>query len=142
MGLRGSSFRRRPRLLRAEINVTPMVDVMLVLLVIFMVSTPLMHHGVPVNLPSSTSPPLQEKEEPVVVTLNDQKKLFVGDTPLTEQTLPAELRKMTRGQQDPRIYLRADTHLSYGDVMQAMHLIQEAGYSKIALVNENRLKKR
>jgi biopolymer transport protein TolR len=136
-----SSSRRRAFVPQAEINVTPMVDVMLVLLVIFMVTAPLMNHGVPVDLPSSASPPLQDKQEPCILTLTREGGIFVGQTSIPPHDLPDHLRRLTGGNPETRIYLRADTGLSYGQVMDTMGRIQQAGYGKVALLSEPRSSK-
>jgi len=120
----------------AEINVTPMVDVMLVLLVIFMVSAPLMHTGVPVDLPVGAGPTLQEKEEPLTLTLTTEGTLLLDEkTPVSLAQLPDILKLRTQGRTESRIYLRADKNLPYGEVMGVMDALQQAGYGKVALIS-------
>lgn len=122
----------------SEINVTPMVDVMLVLLVIFMVSAPLMNRGVPVDLPSHAAPTLQEKETPLIITLTLQHQLFLGEEAITLPTLITTLQEASKGNFETRIYLRADQGLPYGEVMETMGKIREAGFLKIALVSDSK----
>ncbi len=131
---RSRGLRSRPPM--SEINVTPMVDVMLVLLVIFMISAPLMNSGVPVDLPSHTAPSLQEKEEPITLTLTKKKELFLGNDLLSLEGLTDALHQATHENMQARIYLRADQSLSYGVVMSLMDSVRKAGYTKVALVSE------
>ncbi len=123
---------------QADINVTPLVDVMLVLLVIFMVAAPIMQQGVEVNLPKATTAPLAGNSEQVVVSIDKAGKIFLGagnEVPL--ETLPAKVGAImkTRAEQDQRIYIKADTSISYGDIMSVMSKIHEAGISQIGLVS-------
>lgn len=120
----------------AEINVTPMVDVMLVLLVIFMISAPLMTAGVPVDLPSSAAPVLQEKTEPLILSLDKEGRLFIQETETSLDVLAPRLTAITGANPEARIYIRADRALPYGQVMEVMGLVSQAGYPKVALVSE------
>jgi TonB system transport protein ExbD (group 1) len=122
-----------------EINVTPFIDVMLVLLIIFMVAAPLATVDVAVDLPSSTVQPQQRPDKPIYLTLKADSSLAVGDTPVSRDALPAALADATKGNKDERIYLRGDKAVAYGEVMQVMNDLRSAGYLKVALVGlENR----
>ncbi|MEQ1547649.1 MAG: protein TolR [Chakrabartia sp.] len=120
----------------AEINVTPMVDVMLVLLIIFMVTAPLLVAGVPVNLPDSRAKALDQGDKPVQISLDAQGKLFLDDEHIMSAQLPARLSSLAtdEGAQGPQIYLRADTKLDYGKVMAVMGELNRAGLNRVALV--------
>lgn len=117
-----------------EINVTPFIDVMLVLLIIFMVAAPLATVDVNVDLPASTSTPAERPPEPVYVTLKDDLTLNLGNNPVAREALAADLDRMTEGKKDTRIFLRADKAVDYGQFMEIMNLLRDAGYLKIALV--------
>mgnify|MGYP003516413967 CR=1 FL=1 len=131
---RGRGNRRAPM---AEINVTPMVDVMLVLLIIFMVTAPLMMAGVPVNLPDSNAKALEQQQEPVQISLDSKGQIFIGETQIDMATLPYHLSKISggAGADAPQVYLRADTSLDYGQVMRVMGELNRAGLNKVALVS-------
>jgi biopolymer transport protein TolR len=128
---RGHGRRRAPM---AEINVTPLVDVMLVLLIIFMVTAPLLVAGVPVNLPDSRAKPLEQKQKPVQISLDTSGKIFVDDVETPLPGLPTKLASLPHGDDAPQIYLRADRSLDYGRVMQVMGELNRAGLNKVALV--------
>ena len=135
------SERRGRRAPMAEINVTPMVDVMLVLLIIFMVTAPLLTAGVQVDLPDSKAAALEQDQEPVSISLDASGALFVDDTPVAAEALPARLQQIaasSRQEGGPRIYLRADRGLDYGRVMQLMGEINRAGLRRVALVSTAR----
>jgi biopolymer transport protein TolR len=138
MGPMLGSNRRGRRTPMAEINVTPMVDVMLVLLIIFMVTAPLLVAGVPVDLPETKAGALDQEQKPVQISLEATGALFIDDAPVEPADLPARLAVIaTRGGEEggPRIYLRADRGLDYGRVMQVMGEINNAGLRKVALVS-------
>jgi biopolymer transport protein ExbD len=116
-----------------DINVTPFIDVMLVLLIIFMVVAPLATVNVPVDLPVSSAEPASDTQ-PVFVTLQPDHVISVGDTPLKDAELGAALDAATRGRKDTRIFVRADRRIDYGDVMGLMDQLRKAGYLKVALV--------
>jgi biopolymer transport protein TolR len=128
---RGHGRRRAPM---AEINVTPLVDVMLVLLIIFMVTAPLLVAGVPVNLPDSRAKPLEQQQKPVQISLDTSGKVFVDDVEVPLPGLPDKLASLPKGEDAPQIYLRADRSLDYGRVMQVMGELNRAGLNKVALV--------
>jgi biopolymer transport protein TolR len=136
MGPLPSSRSRHRRAPMAEINITPMVDVMLVLLIIFMVTAPLLTAGVPVNLPDSRAKALEVEKEPVQISLDSDGKLFIGDLEVPAIDLPARLAGIAAKGIDepPQIYLRADTRLDYGRVMEVMGELNRAGLNRVALV--------
>jgi biopolymer transport protein TolR len=131
----GQRTRRAPM---AEINVTPMVDVMLVLLIIFMVTAPLLVAGVPVDLPDSKAGALDQEQKPVQISLDPSGAIFVDDTAVDPAALGARLAQIaaaSREEGGPRIFLRADRSLDYGRVMGVMGEINAAGLRKVALVS-------
>jgi biopolymer transport protein TolR len=130
--------RRARRTPMAEINVTPMVDVMLVLLIIFMVTAPLLVAGVPVDLPDSKAGALDQEVKPVQVSIDPTGAIFIDEVALAPGELPGRLRDIAASSSEeggPRIFLRADRGLDYGRVMQVMGEINAAGLRKVALVS-------
>lgn len=117
-----------------EINVTPFIDVMLVLLIIFMVAAPLSTVDVNVDLPASTAKPAERPDEPVYVTLKEDMSLALGNEDVAREALGSSLDRLTEGNKDARIFLRADKTVDYGQFMEVMNLLRDAGYLKIALV--------
>ncbi len=117
-----------------EINVTPFIDVMLVLLIIFMVAAPLSTVDVNVDLPASTAKPAERPDEPIYVTLKEDMSLSLGNDTVTREALGAALDRISEGNKDARIFLRADKTVDYGKFMEVMNLLRDAGYLKIALV--------
>ena len=132
----GSKRRGQRRKFRpvAEINVTPMVDVMLVLLIIFMVTAPLLTVGIPVNLPQTKAEPLSNPDEPIVVTINDKGEIYLQETTIADDALVARLEAITENKPDTKIFVRGDKKIDYGRVMQVMGLIKSAGFTQVALV--------
>jgi biopolymer transport protein TolR len=128
--------RRRP--VMSEINVTPFVDVMLVLLIIFMVSAPLLTVGVPLELPQSQAKSLEQDREPLTVSVNLKGQVFLQNSEITVEELVAKLNAITqvRGGLDERIYVRGDRKVDYGTVMRVMGRLSQAGYKRVALVTE------
>ena len=128
--------RRRP--VMAEINVTPMVDVMLVLLIIFMVSAPLLTVGVPVDLPQTQAKSLDQDKEPLAVSVDEKGKVFLQNTEITPDELVAKLKAITEARNgfDERIYVRGDKKVDYGTVMKVMARLSAAGFKRVALVTE------
>lgn len=122
----------------SEINVTPLVDVMLVLLIVFMVSAPMMTVAVKVDLPTNNAKPLVQKKPPVTVSMNGEGKVFIGEKEVGVDGLIPALRSATQGDMESRISVRAEKTLSYGRVIETMGLISDAGFSKVALVSEPR----
>ena len=130
--------RRRRRAVMSEINVTPFVDVMLVLLIVFMVSAPLLTVGVPLDLPQSQAKSLDQDREPLTVSVNVQGQVFLQDSEIKIDDLVAKLKAITdaRGGADERIYVRGDKKVDYGKMMQVMGRLSAAGYHRVALVTE------
>jgi biopolymer transport protein TolR len=120
----------------AEINVTPMVDVMLVLLIIFMVTAPLMTSGVPVDLPKVSAQPVNSDSEPLTVSVNAEGKIFLQDQPVELAELVAKLQAIAQSNQDRRIFVRGDKALAYGRIMEVMGTIHQGGFTKVALLAE------
>ena len=117
-----------------EINVTPFIDVMLVLLIIFMVAAPLATVDIVVNLPSSTAQAQPRPDKPLFLTVKSDLSLSLGDQPVAREALRGTLDRATNGDKDMRIFLRADKVVSYGELMEVMNLLRTAGYFKVALV--------
>ena len=138
-GIASSGHRRRRRHgVMSEINVTPMVDVMLVVLIIFMVSAPLLTVGVPIDLPQSQAKSLDQDKQPLTVSVNLQGEVFLQDTKIPVDELVPKLRAVTesRGGMDERIYVRGDRKVDYGTVMRVMGRLSSAGFRRVALVTE------
>lgn len=132
---RARTSRRHVRLV-AEINVTPFVDVMLVLLVIFMVTAPLMTSAVEVDLPKTQAAQATGQDEPLIVSLNAAGKIFLQETEMEPGALVPRLQAITQNKPEQRIFVRADKSLPYGQVMEVMGTLSAAGFSKVALVSE------
>ena len=132
---RGRRSGRRAALM-AEINVTPMVDVMLVLLIIFMVAAPMLTVGVPIDLPQSGAPPLNEEREPLTVSVNTNGEIFLQDTKVKLEEIVPRLNAITKQGYDERIFVRGDRNVNYGQVMRVMGTISAAGFKRVALVTE------
>lgn len=118
----------------AEINVTPFVDVMLVLLVIFMITAPMLTVGVPVELPRTPAPAIPDSRTPVEITVQKTGKVFVQEKEVPLDNLVALLTAITEGNAEARIYIRGDAGLSYGQMMQVMGRVTDAGFKKVGLV--------
>jgi biopolymer transport protein TolR len=127
--------RRKARLV-SEINVTPFVDVMLVLLVIFMVTAPLLSAAVQVDLPRTQAAQSTGQDEPLVITINSEGKTFLQETELTMEALVARLRAILQNKAEQRIFVRGDKTLAYGKIMEVMGALSAAGFQKVALVAE------
>jgi biopolymer transport protein TolR len=138
MGTSPSARRGVKRAPMAEINVTPLVDVMLVLLIIFMVTAPLLVTGVPVKLPDSRAKGLDTDQKPTVLSIAADGRLYMNEEEVSETDLPAKLESFAAshpGMDPPQIFLRADTNLDYGQVMRVMGELNHAGLNKVALVS-------
>jgi len=120
----------------ADINMTPFIDVMLVLLIIFMVAAPLLTTGVSVDLPQTSASALNIDRKPIAVSLNEQGQLFVMDDPIADADLPAKLQAVSQNDVEQRIYVRASKVVPYGRVAQIMAAVTSAGFKKVALVTE------
>jgi biopolymer transport protein TolR len=120
----------------SEINVTPLVDVMLVLLVVFMVTAPLLTVGVPVDLPQTAAPPINEPKEPTVISVNKDGAIFIQETSIPIDTLVGRLQAITGANPDAVLYVRGDKDINYGRVLEVMSLISNAGFRKVSLVAE------
>lgn len=118
----------------SQINVTPLVDVMLVLLVIFMVTAPIIQQGVQVNLPQAKAGAIPGKEEQLVVTITRNGRIYLNDNPMTLAELGVKLRAIRQLQQDKEVYLRADQDVRYGVVMRTIAEIKQAGIEKLGMV--------
>ena len=145
MGISGTSAvesgrrHRRRRAVMSEINVTPMVDVMLVLLIIFMISAPLLTVGVPIDLPQSQAKSLDQDKEPLTISLNGDGKVFLQNTEIGVEELVAKLKAISDAKGtgfEERIYVRGDRRVDYGTVMKVMGRISGAGFHRVALVTE------
>jgi biopolymer transport protein TolR len=130
---RASAGRYRPM---SEINVTPLVDVMLVLLVVFMVTAPLLTVGVPVELPQTQAPPINEQKEPLVITVNRDGVIFIQETTVPIESLIVRLQSITGSNPDAVLYVRGDKEINYGRVLEVMSLVSAAGFRKVSLVAE------
>jgi biopolymer transport protein TolR len=133
-----SSRRARRRSARpmSEINVTPMVDVMLVLLIIFMVTAPLLTVGVPIELPKSEAKQLEGDKEPLTITVDPEGKIFLQDTELQIDEIAPKLAAIAKNGYDERIFVRGDRRVNYGVVMRVMGTISAAGFRRIALISD------
>lgn len=123
----------------SEINVTPLVDVMLVLLIIFMVTAPLITQGVPVDLPSSAAQPLDGDEKKLVLTITSKKQIFIGtnkESPIGIESLEEKLKTNARLQEEKELYLHADRSLDYGFVVDVMAKIKRSGVTKLGMVTD------
>ena len=129
---------RGRRKVMSEINVTPMVDVMLVLLIIFMVSAPLLTVGVPIDLPQSQATSLDQDKEPLTVSVNDKGQVFLQNSEIKVEELVAKLQAVAqaRGGTEARVYVRGDKKVDYGTVMRVMGRLSAAGFRRVALVTE------
>ena len=134
----GGRRRRRRSAPMAEINVTPMVDVMLVLLIIFMVSAPLLTVGVPLDLPQTQAKSLEQDKTPLQLSVDTKGRVFINDTEVAMQELIPKLKAITdaRGGLDERIFMRADKKADYGTVARVMGQLSGAGFKRLALVTE------
>ena len=139
IGIASSGHRRRRRhAVMSEINVTPMVDVMLVLLIIFMVSAPLLTVGVPIDLPQSQAKSLDQDKEPLTISVNEKGQVFLQNAEIGVDELVPKLKAVSeaRGGLDERIYVRGDRKVDYGTVMKVMGRLSAAGFHRVALVTE------
>jgi len=120
----------------SEINVTPFVDVMLVLLIVFMVTAPLLTVGVPVDLPKTRAAQLTDQVEPLVITVRSDGSIYLQETQIERESLVAKLAAITGEKPDTRIFVRGDKAIAYGEVMSVMGMVSAAGFTKVALLAE------
>ena len=132
-GAFGSRPRRAPM---SEINVTPLVDVMLVLLIVFMVTAPLLTVGVPVDLPKTAANRVLGQDEPLVISVNKMGGLFLQDTEIKLDQLVPRLTAITQNRKGARIFLRGDKNIAYGQVMSVMGALNQAGFNRVALITQ------
>ncbi|WP_395477178.1 protein TolR [Rickettsia endosymbiont of Pantilius tunicatus] len=129
------SNRKSKRAVVSEINVTPLVDVMLVLLIIFMITSPMLVSGVNVDLPETNLSPILGQDEPLVVTINNKGEVFLLETPIERKHLTDKLVNITKEKKDARIFVRGDKNVSYGEVVEIVSEIHAAGFSRVALIS-------
>ena len=137
----GRRRRRRHHSAIAEINMTPFIDVMLVLLIVFMVAAPLLTSGVPLDLPQTGAKPLNVDKQPVTISIDDKGQVFLMDKPVEDASLLETLKAIASSGPDERIYVRGSKVVGYGRVAQVMSMITAAGYKRVALVTEPDFKK-
>ena len=126
----------------SEINVTPFVDVMLVLLIVFMVTAPLLTVGVPVELPKTEAREITQQTEPLVISIDALGKVFIQDTEVGMGQLVPRLKAISKAKQNNKIFIRGDTSISYGQVLELMALITSSGFDQVALVSDKRISRR
>jgi biopolymer transport protein TolR len=122
----------------SDINVTPMVDVMLVLLIIFMVAAPLLTSGVPIDLPQTTAKAMSIESKPITVTVRPDGTMFLGEDQIDPATLQASVNAMAEGNLEQRLYIRGDATADYGLIMDVMGTLSGAGYAHIGLITEQK----
>jgi len=122
--------------LMSDINVTPLVDVMLVLLIIFMVTAPMMMQGINVSLPKTTSKPLPAEKEHLIITVDRSQQIYINDYKVALEGLQTKLKKIYEGRSDEKVYLRADKGVPYGVVVRVMSEVKNAGVEKLGMVTE------
>lgn len=135
-GFQGLGVRSRRRRPMSEINVTPFVDVMLVLLIVFMITAPLLTVGVPVELPKTEAAVINDSDEPLVITINRNGEVFIQEMETPIENLVPRLQAITGINPDIRIYVRGDQAIQYGRVMEVMGRVSLAGYKKVSLLAE------
>jgi biopolymer transport protein TolR len=128
--------KRRGGRLMSEINVTPMVDVMLVLLIIFMITSPMLVAGVEVDLPETNSAAVSGQFKPLVITINKQGKVFIIETETPKSELVSKLKNITNEKKDTRIFVKGDKNVPYGLIVETMAQIHNAGFTKVALISD------
>jgi Cell division and transport-associated protein TolR (TC 2.C.1.2.1) len=136
MKARCSRRRGSKRAIMADINVTPLVDVMLVLLVIFMLTAPLLTVGIPIDLPKTKAASLTENSEPITISLDKEGKLYLQETEITLAELVPKVQSIMTAKPETKIFVRGDQGLPYGQIMQLMGTLNTAGFSKVALLAE------
>ncbi|MDP5110299.1 MAG: protein TolR [Rickettsiaceae bacterium] len=132
----GHNNRRRNRRLMNEINVTPLVDVMLVLLITFMITAPMLVAGIDVDLPKTESAPLSGQFKPLVITIDKSNELYITETKVDPKELIPKLKNITKEKKDTRIFVKGDKSVPYGIIVETMSLIHSAGFTKVALISD------
>ena len=130
------NFNRSSKEPMSEINVTPFVDVMLVLLIIFMVTAPLLTVGVPVDLPESAADSLPDDQEPLTVTINSKGEIFIQEYQVVFNKIVPKILAISKNRTDTRIYVRGDKTINYGRVLEIMGMLSGSGFTKVALISE------
>ncbi len=139
INLNNSGIKKRRKYSQmSEINVTPFVDVMLVLLIVFMVTAPLLTVGIPVDLPKVKASALTDKKDPIEITVNLSGEVYIGESLVELDNLVPRLNAITNQNSEARIYIRGDRVVAYGRVMEIMSIINSAGYIKVALITQNK----
>jgi biopolymer transport protein TolR len=129
---------RRKRSLNSDINITPMVDVMLVLLIIFMVTAPMLVSGVKVDLPETSSAPVEGNDEPLSISIDSAGRIYIMETIVSKAELLPKLIAISDAKKDSRIFVRGDKSLSYGIIMEVVSMVSESGFTKVALVTDSK----
>ncbi len=138
----GSKSSRGHKKISSDINITPIVDVMLVLLVIFMITAPMLVSGIKVDLPDTTSKPIAGQEEPLAVSIDKNGKFYIMDTAIEEKQLVEKLKAITKEKMDTRVFVRGDKSLTYGAIMSIVSEINAAGFSRVALITNVKTEKK
>ena len=133
-GMIGPGNGRRRYRPMAEINVTPLVDVMLVLLIVFMITAPMITSGVNVNLPQANAKPVNSDAKPITITVNAQDQIYLQNSQVELSNLVATLQQISQNNNDQRVFVRGDKDVSYGDMLQVMATITQGGFTKVALL--------
>ncbi len=136
VSIQGRDSSRKRRKLMNEINVTPMVDVMLVLLIIFMITSPMLVAGIEVELPKTESAPISGSFKPLVLTIKKNGELYIVDTMISQDKLIEKLKEISKENKDTRIFVRGDKNVSYGIVVETTSRIRNAGFTKVALTSD------
>lgn len=136
MNIQGMDRRNGRRKLMSEINVTPMVDVMLVLLIIFMITSPMLVGGVEVDLPETNSSAVSGDYKPLVITIDKKGQLYLFETAIEKNKIVEKLTEITKEKKDTRIFVKGDKNVAYGIIIETMAEIQSAGFSKVALISD------
>ena len=132
-----SNKNRKKTKIMSQINVTPFVDVMLVLLIVFMVTAPLLTVGIPVDLPKVKATALTDQKDPIEITVNLEGDVYIGESLVEVENLIPRINAITEQNTEARIYIRGDRVVAYGRVMEIMSIINSAGYVKVALITQN-----
>lgn len=136
MIMKNHHYRRKSKAtLMREINITPLVDVMLVLLIVFMITSPMLVAGVNVDLPETKAVPIASQNEPLVITIDSKGKLFLFETEIASTSLVTKLMHITKENKGVRIFVRGDKHVAYGEIVDVIAQIHDAGFHKVALIS-------